>query len=313
MFPELLYSSIFRLNSIRPNRFTKRVLTKAESLPEFQAKARYYDRPFYFPSQSMIGNLIARGGVWDAMLPDILECTTGAPRVVIEVGSNIGASIIPIKNRFPAAELVLIEPVKRYADVLAKNMRSYSSTTIIRNEIIGEKDGDCAYICANKTTGTPSKADYGHDLTEAQWLPTITIDSLSARLGLGKGARVIDFLKVDTDGYEERVFKGAQKTILANKPLIFFEFSPPSLQRIGEPANLIRLFREQLLCRQFVVMHFEGSILGVASSFEEIVKLKGADYYVDLLTTPENSPTAASIYNRQWGPGWAAKKSLRIL
>lgn len=264
---------------------------------EFPAHTKYWGNTFYFPSRSIIGQMIVRGGVWDAVLPDLIETIVGPPRVVLEIGSNIGASIIPIKTRFPGAELVLVEPLDRYSSYLEVNVRDYSKTTIVSRQVVSDTTGTNVYIQANFTTATPSNANYGAELVDGKWLPTVTCDDLAHRLGLGQGERIIDFLKVDTDGYEEKVFRGARKTIRRHQPLIFFEFSPPSLARIGNPSDLITLLQNELDCSSFVVLSMTGKVLGHASSFEQIMRLKRDDYYVDVLTTPTASPWLLKMWS----------------
>ena len=239
--------------------------------------------------------MIARGGVWDAALPDLIENIVGPPRAVLEIGSNIGGSIIPIKTRFPNAELILVEPLDRFHSYLELNVSGFSKTTIVTGQVVSDVTGSEAYIQACFSTGTRSNVDYGAECVVGVWLPTVSCDDFLNRLALGQGGRVIDFLKVDTDGYEEKIFEGAKKTIRENKPLIFFEFSPPSLTPMGNPSDLIRLFQGELDCTSFAVLSTSGKRLGLASSFEQIMRLKGEDYYVDVLTTPADSPWLANM------------------
>jgi hypothetical protein len=61
---------------------------------------------------------------------------------------------------------------------------------------------------------------------EANETPSFTLDDFVAQNNIGK----IDFIKIDTDGHEIEVFKGAKESIRQFKPLILFEVSLYGLQ-----------------------------------------------------------------------------------
>jgi Methyltransferase FkbM domain len=58
--------------------------------------------------------------------------------------------------------------------------------------------------------------------------------------------RVIDLIKIDTDGYELEVIKGARQTNLRNTPAIYREFAPRNIRFHGNasPHRLLADLRE---------------------------------------------------------------------
>lgn len=257
---------------------------------EFPARAPYAGTVLWFPSKSLIGQSVARGEIWDKAIVDLLRVTQIAPRTIVEVGSNVGASLLPILEAFPSAKAIAIEPSHRYAPYLRRNVGLNPLVTIVDDVLVaGDHDQEFC-LRSNATTGTPSKADYGPGLKHEQVVRGETLDSLVERYISDKIDEVIiDFLKVDTDGFEMEVFRGAQDVVHRYQPLIFTEFSPPSLARIGNPEELIRFLKDKMGCRAFLTFSASGSPLGWASTFEEIMCLKGDGYYVDLYTAPRTS------------------------
>jgi FkbM family methyltransferase len=268
-------------------------LLMIQHLPEFPARVRYCGRRFHFPSKSAIGHHIAEGQTWDRELLDVLNHIGLAPRLIVEVGSNIGGSIVPVKLAFPDANLLAIEPACRYRNYLRANLAGLSSVTIVDDRLMADSGRGPVELRTNSTTGTPSEADYGSEITSSEVLPTDTVDELLSSLRASKSwgdiDSTLDLIKVDTDGFEERVFRGAQRSILEHKPLIFAEFSPPSLARVGDPKDLIDYFLNELECEFFVVFSSGGKLLGQAKSYKEIMELKGPACYVDFMAAPIGS------------------------
>jgi hypothetical protein len=47
----------------------------------------------------------------------------------------------------------------------------------------------------------------------------------------------LDFIKIDVDGFEDKVFEGAKESIKKFRPFILFEFSPKEIISHGKTPN----------------------------------------------------------------------------
>jgi FkbM family methyltransferase len=119
------------------------------------------------------------------------------PNVIVDAGANIGLFSILMKNRFPAARIVCVEPGHENCVQLKKNLSVYENVEII-----------CAGIWSKDTS---LKISDKHNGGQTAWLTEkdatgdvsgITIDTLMKNLNLQK----IDILKVDIEGSEKVVF-----------------------------------------------------------------------------------------------------------
>ncbi len=266
------------------------------SVPEKEKMVTYFTRGFYYPSRSMIGRFVSGGGEWDGLvfrqsLPQILP----QDAVVVEVGSNIGASAIVISEILKSSKFLLIDAADRYIPYLRKNtVYLKSANRLIGIETRAVSDGKQSEVIfnTNSTTGTPSNVDYKEDITSSQVVKTATLFDICEEHLVQR----IDLLKVDTDGYEVEVFSGAVKVIERHAPVIFTEFSPPSLCRLHDAQTFLDILKG-LGCDFFLVFKHSGEFLGVAECLEKIMKLKAKDYYVDLICAPRHSRYVTSLQN----------------
>jgi hypothetical protein len=68
------------------------------------------------------------------------------------------------------------------------------------------------------------------------------------------GLERVDFMKVDVEGTEMRVFRGARATIERSRPIILSELSPEMLKRVsGVPVRTFFDFFQALGYRCFIV------------------------------------------------------------
>src|SRR5262249_3687433 len=68
--------------------------------------------------------------------------------------------------------------------------------------------------------------------------PAVTLDA-----ALRDRARPVRVMKVDVEGFELSVFRGARTIIQRDRPAVCFEFAPTNMTRKGSnPAELVQLF-----------------------------------------------------------------------
>jgi FkbM family methyltransferase len=143
--------------------------------------------------------------------------------VAVDVGAHIGFWTVPMAQRFK--RVYAFEPAEDCFSCLEKNVLGQPATVILQNVAVGDKAGtvhlydDVERIKAGKpNTGarfvTPSMAGK---------IPMIALDSLKLD--------ACDLLKVDVEGFESMVLRGAKDTIAKFQPVISMEtdkkFSQP--------------------------------------------------------------------------------------
>ena len=230
---------------------------------------------------------ILTGKGWDNQLDDILrEIDDAKGGDVIEVGANIGGSLVPRAAEHPGLRFHCVEPVPEFFDVLATNVQSYAPPNVtLYNEAVGAGDRESIRIYTQLGTAGAVAAYDNHASVGAVDLRASTID----RLFPGLNVRLV---KIDTDGFEHAILTGARSVLTRCRPLIFMEFHVSLMRKAGTaPERTIELLRD-LGYADATIWTNEGALLRERASLEELLQCATtAEYYVDVLLRPAGSRT----------------------
>lgn len=134
--------------------------------------------------------------------------------IILDIGSNIGNHIIYYAKILNAAKIYGFEPQKDVFNILKKNMELNNLTQKVDlfNFGLGSKDENVAIENrSNNNCGATSLiAKEGGNLK-------------ISKLDKTKIKEKIDFVKIDTEGFEKEVLVGGLKTISSNKPQVWVE------------------------------------------------------------------------------------------
>ncbi len=155
--------------------------------------------------------------------------------IFLDVGANTGDTIARVKA-VSDIPVISIEGDDISFGYLKKNIAQFSQVTIIK-QFLGEKNGDISGELKKKgwnTTIIPSDSS-------AAKISIKTIDSvLSESL---HDIRKIKIFKVDTEGFDTIILRGAQNFIRETKPVIYLEYNRDNMNAINENglATILRL------------------------------------------------------------------------
>jgi FkbM family methyltransferase len=141
--------------------------------------------------------------------------------ICIDIGAHVGTWSYYMAQDFK--QLIAFEPMKAHSDCWEKNVKSDNATLI--KHAVGNENG-FAYI-STRTNG--SSGDTGIDIEKganSQRVLMLRIDDIELPDG------VVDFVKIDCEGFELFVLQGMEKLLLKHKPCIIVEQKPET----GGPA-----------------------------------------------------------------------------
>lgn len=148
---------------------------------------------------------IAAGQWWD-WRPENLQKPGFAPATVIDVGAGEGTP--PLMQAFPEAHHVLIEPLAEYEPALERAVANLRGEYIIT--AVGSREGKATIDADRRNPDRSSMLERvppqsAGDQIERREVPITTLD----RLLEDRGWRPPFGLKIDTEGFEDEVIRGA--------------------------------------------------------------------------------------------------------
>jgi FkbM family methyltransferase len=134
------------------------------------------------------------------------------PTVVLDIGSNIGASILYFHQQFPAARIIGFEPHPETFALLQKNVADLPSVSVL----------NCGLGASNIRVTVPGESvNFGAFSTKGrrrgQTEPRDTVECEVRRLDdvlTDLGIQQVDLIKIDCEGAEADVFAGLSPLIL---------------------------------------------------------------------------------------------------
>jgi FkbM family methyltransferase len=138
------------------------------------------------------------------------------PIVVIDVGASIGDTVMLLESNCEGmiGAYLCVEGDPEFFSYLRQNLAPLSKASAF-GALLSDMEGPIAGLV--RTTNLGSASAQGRTLAEAT-----TLDALLADRQLGPGC----VLKIDVDGFDGRVLRGARNTLSAYRPAVVFEWHP---------------------------------------------------------------------------------------
>jgi FkbM family methyltransferase len=175
---------------------------------------------------------IIEDGYWEPHVESALRRFLGPGSVFVDIGANVGWHTALASSIVGADGLVYaIEPNPDNARLIAHTIQ-HNRLSMVRlvPVALGESTGFSAFRSAIGSNG----GFVGQDKTDfiepgVTIVPTMRFDDLDIPR--------VDVIKIDVEGAEPIVFRGAGATIERDHPVIIFEFSCEMTERVGGVAG----------------------------------------------------------------------------
>lgn len=173
---------------------------------------------FCFRSPEMVREL-------DGFLGRSREC-----RRFLDVGACHGLFALAFTQGRPETEAVAVDPSPLAWEVLAANVRKNPGARVTPvRAALGEAPGTLTMRYSwHHLEASPEAARS----PEAVEVPLRTVDGLCSEMGFHP-----DVMKVDVEGYEHSVLRGALRTLREDRPVLFLELHPQRLRELGSSAG----------------------------------------------------------------------------
>ena len=209
----------------------------------FRFRTRDYEM-FAVPQKWHLSRSVIRKGSWESYITDVFRSHLRPGLTVVDVGANYGHYALTAANAVGRDGLVLaFEPqpvvftdLRRNASLLPHhNLQVFAMA-------LGDTNGDAVLAVDTTTSGWSSLV--------AELVPspgdsiTVPVRRLGDVLAEVAPSRKVGLMKIDVEGFEAQVFRGAWDVLERDRPVVFTEFSLTRIRRAGEDAGALleRLF-----------------------------------------------------------------------
>ena len=268
-----------------------------QEVPARHLVATYLGQRFVYPAYSWIGAQISSGTEWTPVLRDLAGLLEADARIV-DVGSNVGASLLQMLAVRPGARAIAIEPSSRYLSCLRHNLEGFTRAEIVP-VALGRRMGK-TWLYNNTTSASVVNMHYcGFESLGQQRVKMSTLDDVMRHRGRAS------FVKVDTDGYDMEVLRGAESVLRDDRPIVYFELEPRLLQQAPD-ADLAWL--QSLGYRRLVCMDAAGRYIGITDDPGKAImwaRAPSAEGYCDVICCAEGTERETRLLGllRRWEAG----------
>ncbi|MBS1515074.1 MAG: FkbM family methyltransferase [Bacteroidetes bacterium] len=188
---------------------------------------------------------------------------------LIDIGANIGDTAALLRS-FVDFPIMCIEGDNNYYNLLKINTSNINGIKHIKS-FLGEHNEEInAVIQTERGTGTISN-------TKNSSIQTKKLDTIICENSEFKNAKL---LKIDTDGFDFKIMKGATELLQNTKPVIFTEFDQNLMKQINEDYNDMFAFFKKYNYEYIIFYDNFGDYL-LSININETEKIEDITSYFD--------------------------------
>ncbi|MBA8879376.1 FkbM family methyltransferase [Phyllobacterium myrsinacearum] len=204
-------------------------LARSAYLGDHTAIARILGRyKFYIDTRDRgFGSHLLLDGFWEIWLTQFCARNIKAGMFAVDVGANFGYYSVLLAELVGASgKLLAVEPNPHAMDFLARSidLNGFLGRSQLEQRVLGDqKLGTAPLFIPHNEPKNATVVENEFIANPAAGLlvdvPVTTLDDLCASYDH------VNFIKIDAEGAEQRIFEGMQQTIERHKPMIVMEFN----------------------------------------------------------------------------------------
>lgn len=217
-------------------------------------------------------------GSWELETVQAIKKTIKPGDVVIDIGANIGCHALLCSKLVGATgKVIAFEPTKRAYEKLAKNkyLNSFAQNIQLEKIVVSDqtiKEQTVRINSSWQTFGVQSPL-------EEEIVDFITLDEYVGKSDFSK----VNLIKIDVDGYEYKIIRGALKTLAKHKPYLILELGSYTLAGVGD--SLVDLVDILFYLNYKIVWDKDWYVF---KSPEEVIKTVPPDATINVICFPDN-------------------------
>ncbi|MBV6462169.1 MAG: hypothetical protein HJHJAOHD_02313 [Flavobacteriales bacterium] len=196
--------------------------------------------------------------------------------VVLDIGTNIGSTLLQLAKRIGENGKVYgFEPDEQNYNACLENISINSFHNVdVSNIGLGDKKGTYTLVVDTDTNRGGNRISFDNESKKSN--SKIEVERLDDWIKNRNLTRV-DLIKIDVEGFELNVLKGAEESIRKYTPVLFIELDDNNLKAVGSSASQLVQYLENM--GYFITnAETEESVLSVADfnncHYDIICKIK---------------------------------------
>lgn len=210
----------------------KELARSYDKKPKYSHKGLYNIKYLIRPN-SILDAAIVKNGVYDKWLCSRLKRLINKNAVIFDIGANAGLLSLPFaKIHVPKGIVYAFEPDNEVVKQLKRNIKLNCFRNIIVRELALQNNAAISKIKLYKNRAIHDNGLRNDGLSTIEEKSTYKIStrivnaSTVDRFVKENNIDKLEFIKIDTEGSEYKVLKGAINTIKKFHPIILYEYQP---------------------------------------------------------------------------------------
>jgi FkbM family methyltransferase len=157
--------------------------------------------------------------------------------VVMDIGANIGFTTLNFARHCRQGHVYAYEPDSlNFAKLKRNGALNHFSNVTIHQCGVGESAGELPLVTLDRHHSGMNRIHSPQTAAGVmEKITVVTLDDEVTRLNIKK----VDVIKIDVEGYEWNVLRGATATLQTFKPLLFVELIERNLQEYGHSSAIV--------------------------------------------------------------------------
>jgi FkbM family methyltransferase len=159
--------------------------------------------------------------------------------VCFDIGANIGVKALALSEIAPNGRVYSFEPAPTVYPILVSNIAENGCRNVDTKQIaLSNTDGEVLFH---------DNSAYGHIVTtNGVRVPALNLTTIVNSMGLDR----LDFIKIDTEGFEFKILKSGYEVIKKFKSVVYFEFNTWTLiaHSRTDPVEFLEWIFDNFLC-----------------------------------------------------------------
>ncbi len=201
-------------------------------------RVKEFDGDFHVDARSALFRRLVHSGHYEPELSALCREKADPDRDVLDIGANVGFHAVLFGKILRAGKVFSVEPTNKALARLKQNieLNGVSEKVVIHHGAVSDGAGEITIKTIPGREEFSSIGNLEHPAAQGQafnleTVNTATIDQLVEQYQLNPG-----FVKVDVEGVEHLVFRGASQLLSKHRPVIVAELTDPLLKSNGSSA-----------------------------------------------------------------------------